>query len=191
MQNKLKFTLLFCISLFIFLGCSIQSNTNARELEKQFASAFPVTDMNKSLHMTIYEPGGNYSSGSEISLIVENKSSHFVFFDKSTYIKLLRNTGSQWVEIENDMTYSGTLLLAPPKTSLLNLHYPYAKPVLDESNLHTTSLFIPMRIVVVGEIMDGDEPTGKNVGAYVDMSLKLDQPIIYSTEMPIQSNGGK
>lgn len=123
-------------------------------------------------------------------MIVENKSSHF-FFDKSTYTKVLRNTGTQWVEVENDITYSGTSLLAPPKTSLLNLHYPNVKPVLDENNLHVTSLFIPIRIVIVGEIMDEDKPTGKKVGAYVDMSLKLDQPIIYSTETITQGNRGR
>jgi len=186
---KDKLFLLFFISLSVLFGCSGQSNTNKRESEKQFTTAFPVADMNKSLQITVYSPNENYSSGSEISLIVENKSSHFILFDTNTYIKLLRNTGTQWVEIKNDMTYSGTVLLAPPNTSLLNFHYPYVKPVLDESNLQTTSLFIPVRIVIVGEIMDGEKPIGKKVGAFADISLKLEQPIIYLTDEAIQDGG--
>ena len=76
------------------------------------------------------------------------------------------------MEVKNAITYSGTMLLSPQGKPLLNLQYTDVKPILDETNLSGSNTSVLLRIVIIGEIMEGDTRTGKNVGAYVDVFLK-------------------
>ena len=198
MKDKTKFVLLFFLSLSILFGCSKQSNTNTSEIEKQFAAAIPVTDMNKSLSMIVDSKKQYFSLGDDIPLIVENKSSHFISFDVNTHIRMLRSTGSQWMEVKNAITYSGTLLLSPHGKPLLDFRHTDVKPILDQSSLSDINTIVPLRIVIIGEIMNGDTPTGKKVGAYVDVPVKPTkevieptEAIIYSTDASINNNIGK
>ena len=165
-------TLLFFLSMNILLGCSSQSSVNVSEIERQFLTAIPITDMNKSLTMVVDGEEQYFSLGSDIPLIVANRSSHFVIFDIDTHIQLLMNTNSQWTEVENEITYSGILSLSPQGVPLLDFRSTWVKPVIDESILGNSTLNIPLRIVIIGEISEGDTPTGKQVGAYVDVILR-------------------
>jgi hypothetical protein len=172
MKDPKRLFVLFSLCLTILLSCSKQLSTNTSEIEKQFSTVVPITDMNKSLQMVVDSQERYFPLGSDIPLIVENKSSHFISFDVNTHIRLLRIRGSQWMEVKNAITYSGTMLLSPQGKPLLNLQYTDVKPILDETNLSGSNTSVLLRIVIIGEIMEGDTRTGKNVGAYVDVFLK-------------------
>jgi hypothetical protein len=178
-------------------GCSNQSNTSVSQLDQQFAKTFPIKDMNKSLGIAEYEQKQYYLSGSEIPLIVENKSSRVVSFDTDQFV-LLRNTGSQWVELKNAITYSNKLLLSPHQEATPNILPTHVKPILDDINPANNDALIPVRIVIIGKFMNGNKPSGKKVGAYVDVFLKPESETImpteaiqYSTEAVAQPSMGK
>ena len=136
----------------------------------------PLTDMNKSLEIAVArDVASNEQSfrlGSDIAVEVFNKSPHYISSDFNSQIKLLIYENNQWVEVKNDNTYSGNMLLSPQGTLLLDLQYTWVQPNLDGSSLNSRNTKIPVRIVVIGEIMEGDTRTGKNVGAYVDVFVK-------------------
>ena len=76
------------------------------------------------------------------------------------------------MEVKNDITYSATMFISPQGTLLFDLQYTWVQPNLDGSNLRSSNTKIPVRIVVIGEIMEDNTRTGKNVGAYVDVFIK-------------------
>ena len=156
----------------ILLGCSNRSNTDLNSIEESFKTAVPVVDMNNSLEIKIYEDQKTFPRGSDIRLLVENKSSHFLLFNSGDdYIKLFMSRGTDWVEVNNKITYSGTRILSPQGTPLLNLNATWAQPILDDNAFEDNKAEVPLRIVMVGEIMEDDKPTGKLVGAYVDVHI--------------------
>jgi hypothetical protein len=162
-------------------GCSSPANEVSSRMEEEFSTAVPVTDMNKGLELKTYEDQKNFPLGSDIQLLVENKSSHFLFFDLAgNYIKLLMIREGEWVEVKDGLTGSGSRVLSPAGTPLLNLDTTWARPELD-TNVFKDNENILIRIVITGEIMkmDAYNPewreredeilTGELVGAYVDV----------------------
>jgi len=186
------------ISFVILIGCSKVPTQDISEAEKQFATIIPVSDMNKSVRIKVINKQEFYSSGSDISIILENKSSYFISFDTDMPIKLLRNIDAQWVDVENVITYLDTMLLNPKSEPGLNFQTTSVKPMLGKNDSGNTNALIPLRIVVVGEIMNGDTPTGKQAGAYIDVLIKpapdlvkTTEPIIYSTNSANNNLRGK
>jgi hypothetical protein len=172
MKDKIRLVMIFSLCLTILLSCSKQSDINTSVIEKQFSTVVPLTDMNKSLQIVVASDDKSFQLGFDIPLLVYNKSPHSMFFDVNSHIRLLRSTGDRWVDVKNALTYSGTMLLSPQGTPLLDLQYTDARPILDEGNLSASNTDILLRIVVIGEIMEGDTRTGKKVGAYVDVFVK-------------------
>lgn len=164
---------MFFLLAMSFSSCSKQSNTRISDLEKEFSTEVPLTDMNHSLQIVVDRNDTSFKSGSEIHLIVYNKSPYSVYFDNDSHWRLL---GSQdnlhWTHVKNALTYSGTMLLSPKGTILLDTQYTLVQPILDSADFNSKTQNILLRIAIVGEIMEGNTKTGKNVGAYVDVSLK-------------------
>ena len=173
MINKIKLVALLFFSLTFLPACLNKPDGGTSEIEKQFSTIVPVADMNQSLQMVVDSNETSFQVGSDIPLIIYNKSQNSIFFDVNSYVKLLIGIGNQWVEVKNALTYSGTLLLSPQGTPpLFDLTYTWAQPVITEDILNTANTDILLRIVIIGEIMEGETRTGKNVGAYVDVFLK-------------------
>ncbi len=77
-----------------------------------------------------------------------------------------------WTEVKNAITYTATMILSPEGTVLLDTQYTSVKPILDQSGFDTNGKDILLRIVIIGEIMNGEVRTKEKVGAYVDVVLK-------------------
>jgi len=165
--------MMFFILAVVLFGCSKQSKASVSELEKQFSTAFPLDDMNKSLQIALESKTASFTPGSEIDLIVYNKSPYSLCFDNSSRMRLLGSPDNlQWAEVKNAITYSATMILSPKGTVLLDTQYTWVRPILDQSSLNVQQTDILLRIVIVGEVMEKENRTGKKVGAYVDVVLK-------------------
>jgi len=176
LKDPIRLFVLFSFFLTNMLSCSKQSDIKTSDLEKQFSTIVPLADMDKSLEIAVARDVAineqSFRLGSAITVEVFNKAPHFVSSNFNSQIKLLIYENSQWVEVKNDITYSDTMLISPQGTLLLDLQYTWVQPNLDRSSLGSSNTKIPVRIVVIGEIMEGNTRTGKNVGAYVDVFVK-------------------
>jgi hypothetical protein len=166
-----RFIVFFFLAVALF-GCSKQSNANVSELEKQFSKAFPLADINKSLQISVKSQEASFKSGSEIDLIIYNKSPYSLYFDNDSHIRLLGSSDNlHWANVKNDIFYDATLRLLP-KGTLFDTRSDSVKPILDQSSFSANKRGFLLRIVIVGDIMEGAARTGKKVGAYVDVVLK-------------------
>jgi hypothetical protein len=73
--------------------------------------------------------------------------------------------------VKNAITYSGDLELSPNGTILLDTRSVVVKPVLDQS-VFNLKKDVNVRIVIVGDVMEEENPTDEKVGTYVDVDLK-------------------
>jgi hypothetical protein len=139
--------------------------------EENFQKIFPIDDINKSLSIKLSDDKKSLHVDDDITLIIENRSPHFLFFDLShDYIKLFMESDSEWVEVKNKIAYSGSRTLSPQGIPLLNLDGTWVEPVFEE-NMIKDKTDVLLRIVVIGKIIENDVPTEKAVGAYVDVHM--------------------
>jgi hypothetical protein len=172
MKRKTKLLAGICLSIIILLSCAKQPDADMGELENQFSNLLPLADMNKSLQIAVSTQEKSFKSGSEIELTVYNKSPHSFYFDNDTHVRLLGSSDNLlWTEVENAITYSATMILSPKGTTLLDTQPTWVKPILDQSVFDAKKGNVLLRIAIVGEIMDGEIRTGKQVGAYIDVVL--------------------
>jgi hypothetical protein len=154
------------------VACSVHSNENISELDNQFLTALPITDMNKSLQVVIEDQGSYFEWDTEINLLIYNKSDTSIYFDNNVFVKLfVSSEDNQWIDVENEIEYMGPRLSSPQGTPLLDFEHIVVKPVLDKATISNENRDRLLRIVVIGEIMDGDTHTGQNVAAYADVFL--------------------
>ena len=137
-------------------------------MEQKFQTAIPVTDMNGSLQVKVESGEKIYPLDSEIPLTIINTSPHSIFFAIDSHIKLLMIEDAEWIEVNNVITYSGLLVISPQGTPLLDDASTRVQPEVTEK-LRSAKEKELLRIVVTGEIIENDKPTGKLVGAYVDV----------------------
>lgn len=137
-------------------------------MEKKFQTAIPVTDMNGSLQVKVESGEQIYPLGSEIPLTIINTSPHSIFLAIDSHIKLLMIEDAEWIEVKNVITYSGLLVISPQGTPLLDDASTRVQPEVNDK-LRSAKEKELLRIVVTGEIIENDKPTGKLVGAYVDV----------------------
>jgi hypothetical protein len=166
-----RFFLLFLLAVTL-TSCSKLPSANAEELEKQFIQIVAVSDLNKSLQLAVDSEKTFFKPGGEIALTLHNESPYPLSFDTSSLVMLLGSqNNSQWVNVKNAVTYSGDLELDPNGTILLDTRGVVVKPALDQSMFNLTK-DVNVRIVIVGDVMEEENPIGEKVGAYVDVVLK-------------------
>jgi len=153
-------------------------------MEEKFQAVVPLPDLNKSLEINVDGDEKVFRLGSDVPILVENKSPHFLYFDlANNYIKLFMIRDAEWVEVKDGLTGSGSRVLSPQGTPPLNLDYTWARPVLDDQIFKDNKTDILIRIVMTGEIMEMDQYsddwrnhesevlTGESVCAYVDVYI--------------------
>lgn len=175
MKNRINLVIVFAsllLNLTVLLGCSDKPDVNSSDLETEFSTIVPAADINKSLQVVVDSKEDAFPLDSTIPIIIYNKSPHFIFSDSSSDMKLLTSSGGKWVEVKNGITYKGRMLLSPQGTILLDFQGTDVLPVFTDDNSSASITNIPLRIVVIAEIMEGETKTGEKVAAYVDVLLK-------------------
>jgi hypothetical protein len=159
------------VLIIVLSGCAIFLNAASSRMEEEFATIVPIDDLNKSLQLKVYGNEQTFSFGSDIPLLVYNKSSHRILFGENSRIKLFVLHGDEWLEVENEILYTGSTLLSPQGTPLLDLSNTWVKPAFDKDIVESDKKETLLRIVMIGEVMKNDVQTGELVGAYVDVYI--------------------
>lgn len=157
--------------LLAMFGCAINSSGATKELEENFEIGAPVIDLNDSLQLRLDSKGNKFPADSKIPIYLYNKSNYTITVDDSSRIKLLLGNNNEWIEVENSLTYSGVMLLAQSGTPLLDTHYTWVQPAIDNNLVDVSQKNALIRIVVIGEITENNILTGKLVGAYIDVII--------------------
>lgn len=165
--------LLLLIALLLSTSCSSNSPAELSDLEKDFFEKFPYSDMNQSLQLKLDSNNDTFLLDTKIPFLIYNTSSRSVLIiDSNLNIKLLLAGESGWQEIDNALSYSGGMHFSPSGTPLLDVRYSWSQPVLGEDVLGQASDKIMVRIFIIGELVDNNEPTGEFAGAYVDVFIE-------------------
>ena len=172
MKHKINLVVLCCFLSVTLMSCLNRVDNQASDIEKNFLLTVPVADMNKTLQLSVDGDQKVFRFGSEIDLTIHNMSKYSVMFDTSSSPKLFIIRNGEWVEVNNEITYSGATVMSPKGTILLDQNRTIVKPVLDKTILNTNEQEVSLRVVVICEILENDVRTGKLVGAYVDVILK-------------------
>jgi len=139
-------------------------------MEEKFQALLSVIDTNNSFQIKVNEDKNTFQNNKDIRLIINNNSRHSIIFNPESYIKLWTIRNEEWIEIENGITYSGTLQVLPQGTLLLDTRTSRVKPVLSNDAIESNEKIL-LRIAMIGEIMENDKPTGKLVGSYIDVYI--------------------
>lgn len=159
--------------MFQLSGCSEPPTAGSKGLEQEFATVIPIVDMNKSLQIVLNNKETSFKSDSTIEFEIYNKSPNYLHLDYVAHIKLLGSPDRlHWLELKNGFTYAASeVILSPEGTPLLDDQHGWAIPLLDPMHFKIDRDNL-VRIVVIGEIMEGDALTGETVGAYVDVLIE-------------------
>lgn len=167
----MKLVIKFVFLLSVLVAFSNDLPVVSNDLEKELLTAFHLTDINESFQVTINGEEKTFKINSDIPLIFNNKSPYTIYFPTGSFIRLLIINDNEWMEIENSHTYAGLLLISPEGTLLKDFNIAGVRPVIDNSILHGDKKDLLLRIVLIGEIMENNDPTGRFVGAYVDVDI--------------------
>ena len=159
------------VLLVVLPGCTNDADRIPSAMEKSLLTTLSITDMNESLQLKVQGDKTAFGFGSDIPLLIYNKSPHSILFTGGSHMRLFTVRDGEWVEVKNEITYSGTMILSPQGTSLLDLSNTGVKPAFDEEIRENNGNNMLLRIVMIGEILENDVETGELVGAYVDVSV--------------------
>jgi hypothetical protein len=159
-----SFIVLFTL-LITALGCSEPKANFTSEEKTTFLSTLSTTDVNQSLQLSVEGDNKSFLFGSEIHLVVNNFSSSSIVLDSPTPIKLLMIQDSKWVEVDNEITYSGEKNLSPKGTILFDTGGIPIQPAIQGDKELT------IRAVVTGEVIKDNIRTGNLAVAYIDLYL--------------------
>lgn len=158
-----------CAFIAIFLsGCSYNHSTLSKEKENEFQSLVALKNLNVSFQLETKDNETNYRFGSEIPLKIVNTSSRSIQFDPSSHIKIFMIREDTWEEVGNVITYSGSLILSPRGTPLLDYALTRVQPNWN-NEVQPSKKKELVRIFIIGEFVDNGTQTGEKVGAYLDV----------------------
>jgi len=165
--------------LLILSSCGTPQPGISRDLQKSFETMFPDVEMNTYLRIQIIK-GNEHKFGSDVHILVENVSQKAIYFStdtKAPWIKILVASDNHWIEVPNPTTYfsitggNGYILFGKHDAEHPNLFTTSVRPMLT-SDLENIERQVPVRIVVLGELMSNGERTGVPAGAYVDLLME-------------------
>lgn len=170
MLKSLNLGLFTCFLFAFLLGCSRDQEDNSQTAENNFSELIPTVELNNSLDISVIGGDDTFSLGSSIHISIVNHSTNYLTLSEDSFTRLFIYRNMEWVEVENELTYSGTVELSPYGTLLLDTHGSVIQPSL-EKDMIAANKKVPLRILVIGEITKNDPLTGNLVGDYVDVYL--------------------
>lgn len=170
-RSYLVIAILF-LTLWFFISCQASGKI---QREEAFTELFPVVSLNQSLRLDIPillqdNKPLEFSIGDSVELDLINLSDTVIQFPVGFGLEIytFNNQANRWDSVENAVEYKSNaeyILLDSKDTPTffrgVGLH-----PVLSLQNDP-----IVIRVVVIGEVLRNGEPSGEQVGAYVDVTM--------------------
>lgn len=167
------------LKIFLLVGLIVGINSClfghpivSDEMNEDFLEMFKVNDMNEHFSISVNNSDdSNLRYGSNIDIVVYNKSKQEIYFPPDSSMKLFVVRENTWIEIENFVTYGDELILLPNGSLFGDTRSTLVNPVLlpdmdkkvDERDI--------VRVAMIGELLSSGNPTGTLVGAYTDIEM--------------------
>ena len=173
MKKQIFILVITLITIILLISCSNYIESQSPELEKKFLSTVNLANLNSDIQLSLETEKNLFKLGSEITIQINNNSSSFILLGENLDIHLLSPSPNlDWIEIENGITYSGSILLSPKGTILLDTRTTIVRPLLEAHIIEQAGKDeLLLRIFVKGEIIESDIRSGDFVGAYIDIYL--------------------
>lgn len=171
MKKYIKHITIIGLMIISLVECSSLPNTDTSDIQELLGVDGSVSNVNASLQVKVEGDKKSFPLDAEITLLIYNESSRFLLFTGEHYVRLLTLNDGEWIEVANKLTYSGSQTLSPKGTILLDQTSTWAKPQITEQIFTPDEKVLPLRIVVVGEIVENDVRTGEFAAAYVDVDI--------------------
>jgi hypothetical protein len=160
---RLSFT--FLLASFVFYGCNTRIPQDIPDI------GIPEQEVNSRMSVWVYGAGNNIvvKNNEPIIMGVDVKSPNHIEFSYDYGVRLFLYNDEKWVEIENAMTYDESVR----KEIILPLEglnrYGSAGLVPYYPNLKKS---MPLRIVLIGRLVDDGEVSEEKTAGYIDVTLK-------------------
>ncbi len=160
------------LTTFLLFGCSntpVASTHDTLEPQNEFVvSQFPNIRMNSDLRLTVLEDNNPLKINHPTFLMLENLSKKSILFDPETDIHVLLFNGSEYVPIDNPITYAEpseeTLAAKGKGRSVTDV---IIDPAIEETDQPAQLL-----VVVVSAVKSFGMKTDEKVGAYLELTLQ-------------------
>ena len=157
--------LTFYILIILYSVTACQSR-----LDRSFEEIVDLYNPNSEITLTALSEVEDFSSGSDIDIIIENKTSNYIYLASNYGVNLFvyLDDESEWIEVENlvHVYPEEPRILCPENDLAFSRDVFSVKPAIQKTD---ESLY--MRILVIGNILDGDFVTDQQVSAYLDVEL--------------------
>lgn len=173
MKTKILNSFLIFSLTVITYSCAVSYPKVSNNMNENFVEMFKISNVNESFQIRVDSYGSNnLKYGSEIPIIVSNKSDQEIFFQtyRST-IRLFIVRADNWEEIENSVIYYGDGLILLPKGSQLEDHISISIRPMMRSNMDEPKQKEIMRVVMIGEIISDGQLSGVFTSAYTDVII--------------------
>lgn len=162
----MKKIILITIAVIAFIGILVFWQIQSVGREQQFQNLYPTIEMNQKLKLVVLDDSYNsFKANEDLALELQNISTDKVEFRPSSGVKIYiyHKDSQSWLEVPNDMNYvpSDVHPLLEPQTTPGFLFS--VSPMVSPSKI---------RVVAVGQISKNGQPSGENIGAYVDVTLQ-------------------
>ena len=159
--------------LFLLLVLANITSCSPKALQSKeaaFSRIVPLSEMNTRLKfMALDSSEKPYKIGSSIELALENTSSNRVIFPSDYGIKIFTYQNGKWISINNLTKYipEGNTQVSPKGPD-----NPGIIGVGFFPDLSNDGRPIELRVVVIGDVYEGENPTGEKASAYIDITLQ-------------------
>ncbi len=172
--KNLVFLAAIIVGVLAISACkdSIQLPDNQNIREASFYALYPTISMNDGVKLKITDILSEPLYSIAVSFVILNQSDKAIVFPGNfgTHIYGWNETESDWYEIKNKTTYfPGEEIVCYPITKdsgLLNVKGTSVSPDVSRDELP-----LEIRVVVIGQELKFGQPTGIEIGAFVDVTL--------------------
>ena len=163
--SRLTIAIALALSL---CGCGLITETIVQD--DDFKQIVPELELNTAIRLLISDQLPNeFTIGSSFDLLLENISEHQVWFPQGYGLRVFSYSedSKEWMELRNRVEYVAGI------EDILDPHGKGNWLAVVTANPEITKSIEPVsvRVLVIGEIYNDGNPTGEQVGAYLDVSL--------------------
>lgn len=163
-----KYSLLLVI-LYVLTACNRLGLTS--EKEAQFTELYPNILFGGYLELNVMQ--SNPDSRYPVDVFIENVSDQVILLPETDHgLYIFDEERNEWISVKEKMRYpNDDMTILYPEEDWDKLQYnSTGLPIYPDLVLQEQP--ITVRLVLIGEIVEIEQSTGRNVGAFIDITYK-------------------